>query len=140
MNKAKSILFSLFVLMVLGCDKQDTGLYFIFKNNTDLLVKKYTVYEKSEGSVYIQIEKESDYNKIVNEPIESMYIKKIDTIVQGKAIMSAFSREINLQPFIFVVNNYTGFLNFEDINHKKVFFIGLKEDLMPLIDKMIVCP
>lgn len=140
MNKFKSIVFLLFVLAVSGCENSDTGLYFMFKNNTDILVKRYAVYEKSDGIVYIHIEKESDYSKIVNKPIQSVYIKKIDTLIQGKAIMSAFSREIDLTPFIFVVNNYTGYLNFEELNNKKVFFIGLKEDLLPLYEKGVIAP
>lgn len=139
-DKMKFVFFLMITLTALSCDNPDRGLYFLFKNNTDLLVKKYTVYEKTKGEVYVHIERQSDYNKIINQPLQSVYIRKMDTIVQGKAIKSSFSREIDLKPFIFIINNFTGCLDTYDIEGKKVFFIGLKEDLLPLYEKSIITP
>ena len=139
MNNIGKILLLSFILL-LGCKKKGSGIFFIFKNNTTELVTKYKIYEKPQGDVYVSIENKKAFEKIKSVPIQSVFIKRDDTIVQGKPIMSAFSRQIDFKPFMYYVNSQTNCLDIYELNGRNVFFIGLKEDLLPLYNKKIIRP
>jgi len=142
MGKLKKIVLGIIacVFVFSGCNQDDKGVFFKFDAEDIVHVTDYDFFKKDNGMVFIEIKKEEDFKRLLNKTILSMEIKLTDTILKGVPIKIAFSREMQLQPFIYIIDHKTGYLVPEEINNKNLLYIGLEEDLKPLINNGYVVP
>lgn len=117
----------------IGCEEKKEGIFFGFQDSSQLFLDEYDFYEKDDGSVYLHLNKESERSILKIKKIESIELRVGDSIYKGKVIEAAFSKEMNLTPFICYTHN-NGFVNFENIGEKELIFMGIKKDLKSLIE------
>lgn len=133
-NYAFSIMF-LFALISLACGSKSDAFVFGLENGKQINVTKYSIYKDNNGSVFLFLQNPDNLSSIRNEPISYIELKRNDTIIRGKAINLFYSRDIDLKPFIYYIDNRTKTLTFKKVEGKEMLFIGNEDALKPLLDE-----
>jgi len=136
-NKSLLIVFCVFFLTNCAGKNNEYGFYFGVDNQKGINVSKYEFYRGSQGEVFLNIIKDVEKERVKTNKISYVELRTKDSIYKGKLIVAAFSREINLTPFIcYTYDN--GKVNFESFGNKDLIYIGQESDLEPLINSSII--
>ncbi len=131
-----NLIFALFLLY--SCTEKSSIIKFIFLDGIELQVKDFNIYENSEGGIYVYIKNQSERNKVFKSPIAEVDIVKENIPTKGKKVDIFYSREVELKPFIFYVDNKKQTIISDDLNGFEVFFIGFRNDLSEIIDSNLI--
>lgn len=117
-----------------SCVQDKNGVFFSFKDNSMVQVSEYDIYQK-DCSVYLHIMDEHKSKLISSKPVKSVEIRFKDSIYKGRIIEAAFSREINLKPFI-IYTYGNGKVSLEKKEGKNLIFIGDENDVASIISSI----
>ncbi|MBW1298410.1 hypothetical protein [Aquimarina litoralis] len=137
----KKVLFFLILTITFlstACTTNNQAIFFQLKNDKIVEITNYEFYSKNDGSVFLFIMNKDNRDVLKSTPIKSVKIRFDETIIEGKVIEAAFSRELNNKPFICYTHN-DGYVNFESFNKLELIYIGSVNEIPLALRRVMLC-
>ena len=135
MNNINKIIILSFLILC-GCKDLGTNINRIsigFQDNSSIEIDEFKFLLNKNGAMYVELLKEQQLNSLKNKPIDFINIKINDTLLVGKPIMMAYSRDLDLTPFMYYIEDESRNLYLETLNNEELIFIGLKKNVSKYI-------
>lgn len=134
----KTLIFLLLTL-VFGCtDTSNRLVVTTTPDQEEKTIRKFDFYETPDQAVYLYVTNKNDREFIKKKNVYSMLFKTEDTVYVGKKINLFYSREIDLEPFVLLINNMEDRIEVFNIEGKEMFYIGLKHQIDSLFYEQVV--
>ncbi len=122
------ILLFIFIFILEACSSEKKQVNFTFDNGDILTTNNFSFVTKK-GSVFISLRDESEKEMVFSEKISEVSLNIGDTIYVGNGVLRDYSREINQNPFVYLLENKNGGVASMKINGEELIFIGFDKDI-----------